>query len=88
MQCLYHRPIALNIGSNGLHVYILLCAGDPGWNLEEPNNVLYLLSNPAFCSMLTGYHIIGLFPIGNNGLGILAVRSIMCEPRPAAIITA
>lgn len=47
-----------------------------------------ILSKPAFSSILMGYHIMGWFPIGSSALGMLLDKSVILDPRPAAIITA
>ena len=49
---------------------------------------LYIPSNPAFSNILTGYHIMGLFAMGNRAFGVELVRSVIRDPLPAAKITA
>ncbi len=48
----------------------------------------YKPSNPAFSSILVGYHIMGMFATGSKALGVEEVRSVIRDPLPAARITA
>ncbi len=44
--------------------------------------------NPALCSMFSGYHTMGRFPMGRRHLALWRVISLNLLPLPAAISTA